>query len=48
MALNDKMTLAPLFFQRMPDPQSRCFTNVLQTASVTPDPIGKSFSICAG
>lgn len=31
-------------FQDIPEPHKRCFTNVLQAASVTPEPIGKLFA----
>ncbi len=30
---------APSSFQRIPDRHIRCFTNILQAASVTPEPI---------
>ena len=39
--------LIPNCFQRIPDLQKRCLIKVLQAASVTPDPIGKSFSTCS-
>jgi len=37
-------TAAPFSFQRMPERHRRCFTNVLQAASVTPEPIGRWWS----
>ena len=35
---------APFSFQRIPERHIRCFTNILQAASVTPDPSGKCLS----
>jgi hypothetical protein len=38
------MICAPSGVQRIPEQNSRCLTNVLHAASVTPDPIGIPFS----
>lgn len=39
-ALKLKIMLAPFSFQRIPEQHNLCLINVLQAASVTPEPIG--------